>query len=460
MQLWTDYEGVTIDGTFPLQKLLLPEGRSAFFSTSGPQGEPTVVRLIECHFDEDEILARWHSVSVLNHPHFLKLERYGRIELDGGPVAYAVFEKVDANLAAVLDQGHLTVKDVAQLGLCLAAALDALHTHGFVHEHLEPRSVFAVGEQVKLRTDCIREAPEGEEGRAAKQRDVRDLARVLLQALTQRDVLEGIPEYAVPQPFGNIVRHGLDGTWGLKEIRSALESGDGSALRAGTSTSSEAGEKAPSIAARPEPNPASAVRPPRPPLRNEPQLSLPLDDEERDASRRNAEFAHASSRFRDRVAREQGLWLRRRWAGAAGIAALVLLLLAGLVHAWKTHRHEDAPPAAAVSQPAAPRARQSMAAPAATASPKVNPAAFPGGSRDVWRVIAFTYRRRADAEKKVAGLKVSHPELEPVVFSARGHSPYLISIGGAMSRDAAYALARRARSMGLPRDSYAQNYSH
>jgi hypothetical protein len=41
MQLWTDYEGVTIDGAFPLQKLLLPEGRSAFFSTAGPKGEPT-----------------------------------------------------------------------------------------------------------------------------------------------------------------------------------------------------------------------------------------------------------------------------------------------------------------------------------------------------------------------------------------------------------------------------------
>jgi hypothetical protein len=38
MQLWTDYEGVTIDGAFPLRKLLMPEDRSAFFSTAGPNG--------------------------------------------------------------------------------------------------------------------------------------------------------------------------------------------------------------------------------------------------------------------------------------------------------------------------------------------------------------------------------------------------------------------------------------
>jgi hypothetical protein len=104
MQLWTDYEGLTIDNAFPLRKLLMPEGRSAFFSTLGPNGEPTVLRLVECHFDEEEILARWRSVNALNHPNFLKFERFGQTELDGRPVVYAVFEKVDGNLAEVLDQ--------------------------------------------------------------------------------------------------------------------------------------------------------------------------------------------------------------------------------------------------------------------------------------------------------------------------------------------------------------------
>ena len=223
MQLWTDYEGVIIDGAFPLQKLLLPEGRSAFFSTAGSRGEPTVVRLIECHFDEDEILARWRSVNALSHPNFLRFEHFGQTELDGRPVLYAVFENVDANLAGVLDQGHLTVKDVAQLAYSLVAALDVLHTHGFIHEHIEPRNIFAVSDVVKLRSDCIREAPEGEQGRAAKQRDVHDFATVLLQALTQQSSIEGIPDFAMPPPFGQIIRNGLDGTWDLENIKAAQE---------------------------------------------------------------------------------------------------------------------------------------------------------------------------------------------------------------------------------------------
>ena len=70
MELWTEYEGRTIDGAFPLTKLLRPEGRSAFFSTSNGTGLPTVIRLIEPHFDEDEILARWRGVGSAGPPQY------------------------------------------------------------------------------------------------------------------------------------------------------------------------------------------------------------------------------------------------------------------------------------------------------------------------------------------------------------------------------------------------------
>lgn len=451
MQLWTDYEGVTIDGAFPLQKLLLPEGRSAFFSTAGPKGEPTVVRLIECHFDEEEILARWRCVEALSHPNFLKFEHYGQTELDGRPVVYAVFERVDANLAGVLDQGHLTVKDVAQLAYSLVAALDVLHTHGFIHEHIEPRNIFAVSDVVKLRSDCIREAPEGEEGRAAKQRDVRDLATVLLQALTQRRTVEGIPDFAMPPPFGQIIRNGLDGTWELENIRAALGGLFGSkqptapkSVNAAPATPAAAEQKAPSAAAKPSMQP-------------EAQLSLPLLNEDR-----NAGFARATTR-KDTWGEEQSFSLHSRWLGAAGIVALLLLLSTWvLAHAWNADRHK-ATQAASVSQPAANSPKQISTSPApkpvAADLPRVSLPAS-AGSRADWRVIPFTYNRRTDAEKKVSGLARSHPELQTAVFTPNGHAPYLVSIGGVMDRDAAYALARRSRSLGLPHDTYAQNYSH
>jgi hypothetical protein len=470
MQLWTDYEGVTIDGAFPLKKLLMPEGRSAFFSTAGPKGEPTVVRLIECHFDEEEILARWRSVEALNHPNFLKFERFGQTELDGRPVVYAVFEKVDANLAEVLDQGPLAVKDVAQLASSLVAALDVLHIHGFVHEHIEPRNIFAVSEVVKLRGDCIREAPEGEEGRAAKQRDVRDLATVLLQALTQQESVGGIADSAMPFPFGQIIRNGLDGTWGLEKIRGALESRSGSTQHKTPKTVNAA-----PAAAVAEQKTLSADA--KPAVRPEAQLPLPLPSEDRNAEGRKAGFTGAAGRNdswgrKDRWDEDQSFSLRSRWLGV-GIAAVLLLLCAWMIgHAWNAHRHK-ASQTATVSQPAGSKSAGSQGAVSegavsqgavsegagrvAADVPRVSlPAA--AGSHAGWRVIAFTYNRRTDAEKKASTIARIHPALKPTVFTPSGHAPYLVSIGGVMDRDAAHALARRSRSLGLPHDMYAQNY--
>lgn len=499
MQLWTEYEGVTIDGAFPLKKLLLPEGRSAFFSTAGPNGEPTVVRLIECHFDEKEFLARWRCVEALNHPNFLKFERYGQIELDGGPVVYAVFQKVDANLAEVLDQGHLTVKDAAQLTSSLVAALDVLHTNGFVHEHIEPRNVFAVGEVVKLRGDCIRDAPEGEEGRAAKQRDVRDLATVLLQALTQRQSLADLPDFAVPPPFADIIRNGLNGTWGLENIRAALDGHPGSTPRVASGTINAA--PAPPVApATPTASASPAVPPssvapvvpvvsvpfdrkaasaaPKPSARPEAQLPLPLIgkdlDEDRKAKSQKADFSYKAiprntTTHRDIWDEERSFSLRSRWAGALCIVAVLLLLsIWGVAHAWNAHRQKATQAASTTLQTATQSMKQAAAKQLSTSrAPRPVVAALPhsglhrsASSRADWRVIVFTYNRRTDAETKVASLARSHPNLQPQVFTAHGRAPYLVSIGGIMDRDAAYALARRARSLGLPHDTYAQNYSH
>src|ERR1700733_10462049 len=132
MELWTEYEGRIIDGAFPLERLLLPEGRSAFFSTSNGKGDPTVIRLIASHFDEDEILARWRGVDALHHPNILKLEKYGQLILDDTTVVYAVMEPVDANLDEVIANQRLTVPEARQLGASLASALEVLHANGFV----------------------------------------------------------------------------------------------------------------------------------------------------------------------------------------------------------------------------------------------------------------------------------------------------------------------------------------
>jgi hypothetical protein len=84
----------------------------------------------------------------------------------------------------------------------------------------------------------------------------------------------------------------------------------------------------------------------------------------------------------------------------------------------------------------------------------------PSTGHGVWRVVVYTYAREGLARHKVDALLRTHPELKPEVFTPSGHRPYLVTVGGAMSRDEAERIRDKARSAGLPSDAYAQNYTH
>ena len=441
MELWTDYEGRTIDSTFLLTKLLRPEGRSAFFSTSNGTGVPTVLRLIEAHFDEDEILARWRDVAALELPNALKLEKYGHVVVDDTSLLYAVMEPVDANLDEVVSGQRLTVPESRQLAVSLVAVLEALHSHGYVHEHIEPANVLAVGEVVKLRIDCIREAPE-DNAKKLESKDVHDLAVVLLQALTQQRTLEASArDLPLPAPFDQIVRKGMSGEWGLAEIATALE------MRAAPQAATPLAEKSEAhadVAPIPAP-PAVALSPAPKSVEAPPDTDSryrPLDDE-----------TPSSSPGTGRMV-------------AIGLAVVLILWLGWhfLHHRPATESSAPQPTTAATTAPqpatdgnaAKPPAAITPAAPAKTPLAHSNNVAGTGGE---WRVVAFTYNHQDQAEHKVETILQKHPELRPEVFTPTGHAPYLVTVGGTMNRDQAFALAVKVRNEGLPRDSYAQNYT-
>ena len=157
MQLWTEYEGRKIEGMYTLGKLLRSEGRNGFFATSDTTGSPAVIRLTEAHYDEDELLKRWRQVSGMHQDNLINIERFGQTNFDGVAITYALMEANDANLSDVLLERPLTVTETMQVARAVHGALTALHASGLVHEHIEPVNVLAVGETVKLRSDCVRE---------------------------------------------------------------------------------------------------------------------------------------------------------------------------------------------------------------------------------------------------------------------------------------------------------------
>lgn len=437
MELWTEYEGRTIDNAFPLTKLLRPQGRSAFFLTSNGTGVPRVIRLIEPHFDEEEILARWRAVAALSHPNLLKLEKFGEVSLDGAPLLYAVMEPVDANLADVLADQRLTLPDAHQLAASLNSALDVLHSNGFIHEHIDPANIHAVGEVVKLCSDCIRECPEGREGQELKKRDLRDFAAVLLQSLTQQRTLEAAArDLPLAAPFDQIVRNAMSGEWGTAEIKAALEP---SAVTPSVPTEKPAAAPPP-VAAAAGPSPSAPTSAPATPRSLESSRANLIDEELEDHPRSG---------------------LRPKSIVAIGIAVVLVLWLGWHFFSSRPTNPASTPTASSPQVQAAdshaPSVAPTPSVPAAT-RPTI-PGPQSADARNQWRVIAYTYNYQDQARHKAAVVAQAHPDLRAEVFTATGHAPYLVSLGGAMTRDEAFALAQRARNEGLPRDTYAQNYS-
>jgi eukaryotic-like serine/threonine-protein kinase len=127
--------------------------------------------------------------------------------------------------------------------------------------------------------------------------------------------------------------------------------------------------------------------------------------------------------------------------------ALVLLALLGLPFLPKTQPARVASPATATPPSAAPAAPAPVVAPA------------PAKPSEYWRVIAYTYNAYRKAEAKARSINQKWAGASAEVFQPNGGSgPYLVALGGRMSRDEAVRLLRIARGKGLPRDIYIQNY--
>src|SRR5882757_457883 len=77
-------------------------------------------------------------LAALNHPNIATI--YG-LEQDGG-IQFLVMELiVGQTLAARLSEGPLAVKEVLNIGIQVADALDAAHSQGIIHRDIKPANI-------------------------------------------------------------------------------------------------------------------------------------------------------------------------------------------------------------------------------------------------------------------------------------------------------------------------------
>jgi eukaryotic-like serine/threonine-protein kinase len=471
MQFWNELEGKVIDG-YTLRCLARSEGRTAWFDTVGGDGQPATISVTESLTDADEVAERLEAAQQLKHPNLMAISKVGRWRLGQTLLVYALMEHADQDLSEVLGNHALPKEEVRQLAEAMVGGLTAIHQRGLVHGRVEPSSIVAVGETVKLRSDCL-QSPGG-----TRAGDVAGIGATLFQACTQHKAssADDAQINRIPAPFAEIVRNALSARWGLTQIASVL--------KPATAPNSPAAypATAPGSSVPPPASEAAAparVRPPGAPPAERPstQAPPPAASPAATAPARTADIGK-----RDTVDEDWDSPRRHPVALYATVAIAVLLLLAWLY--FRPKAHPTAPTAPAVASPSAvPSTVTPTAPPAAPVRPAAQPAprrrptparAVPLGpeaanqseasgpaARPVWRVVAYTYDHQDQAQHKVDEINQAHPELAASVFPADntgGH--YLVTLGGPMDRNQAFKLRALALSAGMPQDIYAQNFAH
>jgi serine/threonine protein kinase len=485
MQFWNELEGRVFDG-YPLRRLMRSEGRTAWFETDAGDGQRATISVTESLTDVDEVIERLEAAQRLQDPNLVVIFKVGRARFEKALFVYALMEFTEQNLHEVLEQQSLSKEDVQQVAEALVGALTTIHQHGLLHGHVEPASVLSVGETVKLRSDCLQTPGSTRAG------DVAGIGATVFQAFTQRKAEKADDGQInrLPAPFAEIVRNSLSSRWSLAQVAAALRpptapavgsaaAPPSRAVASATPTPAEplAANPVPAVPASPKPAIAAqeaprAVRPtpprPAPPSPAPPPISSrPVsprkreEDEEEDAAPRSS-----------------------RTIAIYAALALVILLIA----VWLFRPHSNSQSNSNTNSPAAssavPSSAPSLPAAAPPQKPDANQPARPSaarsapthaakpaeaaagtiatGSRSIWRVVAFTYNREDQAKRKTEEIGQQHADLEPSVLSlpAGGHPRFLVTIGGAMSsRGQALALRDKAAALGLPADTYVENFS-
>jgi serine/threonine protein kinase len=485
---WMSLEGKTLDNDYVLGQCLGADEHRVVFKAQMKAGDSAsaVVKLYRATpHTSDEQIALWESIRDLRHPNLMAILGTGRTKLEGQDLVYVAVEAAQERLDSIVRERPLDTTESGELVMSMCRGLEGLHEAGFVHGLLSPEHVLAVNDAVKLSTDGIRrvgsggrigieygkyQAPESAHGNATPEADVWCLGATLYEAMTQKQCVPDCRSEAamLPAPFGTIVHRCL---YSSPEARCTVSDVVQLCGRRERAFAAVAGADLVGAGSK-------AGRREAAPINSEESLYF-VPRSASSTSRETRQFASGA------ISTGRPQW--RIWA----LLAIVLLVVAILI--WLARpRKSGAPimnsavtrsvpsqtsgapaqkPTNPISSPAAPGTSAVQLSTRERSAP--SPGRKPGqvertgsaatqthfANGPIWRVVTYTYNSSADAENQANSINKRHPDLNAGVFAPNGNAgPYLVVIGGQMSREDAVTLRQKALSLGLPRDSYLQNY--
>ncbi len=227
IQDWRSWDGRIVNGKYPLLQFLADSAGTAVYLTE-IDGTTAVIKLLATEAANAQV-ASWKLAARLSHPNLVRVFDTGLWHADDEhDLEFAVMEYCEETLDAVLRQRPLTPDDARQMLLPTLEALKYLHHQGIAHGQLNPASVLASGDQLKLAIDHLRQraesapdsvttfyaSPEKASGTISPGSDIFALGLMLHEALTRRlparnqDGTVEITE-RFSSPFDEIVRQCL-----------------------------------------------------------------------------------------------------------------------------------------------------------------------------------------------------------------------------------------------------------
>ena len=243
-------QGQIVEGRFPLIQYLGGTEHGGVFLTecADTENHRAAIKLIDAPpGNAQPQLTRWRLAARFSHPHLIRLFDAGRCTVENTPMLYVVMEYAEENLAEILTQRPLSPAETKEMLGPMLDALGYIHGKGFVHGHIQPSNIMAIGDQLKLSSDRICRvgelgerrngnarycAPECVAGELSTAGDVWSLGVTLVECLTGR-----LPETEengtvslpaeLPAPYLELARHCLAKTpkrrWNVSNLKARLE---------------------------------------------------------------------------------------------------------------------------------------------------------------------------------------------------------------------------------------------
>ena len=137
-----DIIGRTLSHYRIVEKLGQGASGTVYLAEDQVLGRPVVLKILPPDAGDDvrdAALKEARTIAALNHPNICTLYEYE--EADGEQ--FLVLEVLEGHtLGTILGNGPLPLPQVLELGIQLADALDAAHTHGIVHRDIKPPNIF------------------------------------------------------------------------------------------------------------------------------------------------------------------------------------------------------------------------------------------------------------------------------------------------------------------------------